>query len=128
MEFLPSWQAADFGARRLSEVSLKEAREKRLEASKLLERGANPSTHKKLARALALNGHEQVYAATPWFWSNQYDPKLQTVELSMGHDQVVVRGDPGKRAFSVVYLRQGRVIALDCVKRVKDNIYGVGSW
>ena len=60
----------------------------------------------------------------PWFWSNQYDLKLQTVGLSIGHDDLVVRGDPAARSFSVVYLREGRVIALDCVNAVKDYVQG----
>jgi len=60
----------------------------------------------------------------PWFWSNQYDLKLQTVGLSTGHDDVVMRGDPATRSFSLVYLRQGRVIALDCVNAVKDYVQG----
>ena len=60
----------------------------------------------------------------PWFWSNQYDLKLQTVGLSTGYDEVVVRGDPATRAFSLLYLRGGRVIALDCVNAVKDYVQG----
>jgi 3-phenylpropionate/trans-cinnamate dioxygenase ferredoxin reductase subunit len=64
------------------------------------------------------------YNAVPWFWSNQYDIKLQTVGLSHGHDQTVVRGDPTARSFSIVYLREGRVRALDCVNVVKDYVQG----
>jgi 3-phenylpropionate/trans-cinnamate dioxygenase ferredoxin reductase subunit len=60
----------------------------------------------------------------PWFWSNQYDLKLQTVGLSTGHDQVIVRGDMDSRSFSVIYLKQGRVIALDCVNATKDYVQG----
>jgi 3-phenylpropionate/trans-cinnamate dioxygenase ferredoxin reductase subunit len=74
------------------------------------------------ARAIA--GVPEPYAAIPWFWSNQYDLKLQTVGLSIGHDDLVVRGDPEARSFSVVYLREGRVIALDCVNAVKDYVQG----
>ena len=69
-------------------------------------------------------GIEAAYDAVPWFWSNQYDLKLQTVGLSTGHDQAVVRGDPATRSFSVVYLQQGRVLALDCVNAVKDYVQG----
>lgn len=61
---------------------------------------------------------------TPWFWSNQYDPKLQAVGQSTGHDQALLRGDPASRSFSVVYLKQGRVIALDCVNDVRDYAQG----
>ena len=74
--------------------------------------------------ANALTGTPEPYRATPWFWSNQYDLKLQTVGLSIGYDQAVIRGDPTRRSFSVVYYRDGRVIALDCVNAVKDFVQG----
>lgn len=69
-------------------------------------------------------GIEARYDAVPWFWSNQYDLKLQTVGLSIGYDDLVVRGRPEDRSFSVVYLRGGRVIALDCVNATKDYVQG----
>jgi 3-phenylpropionate/trans-cinnamate dioxygenase ferredoxin reductase component len=69
-------------------------------------------------------GEETPYCAFPWFWSNQYDLKLQTAGLSLGYDDTLVRGDPASRAFSVVYLKGGRVIALDCVNAVKDYVQG----
>jgi 3-phenylpropionate/trans-cinnamate dioxygenase ferredoxin reductase subunit len=69
-------------------------------------------------------GKSEPYAALPWFWSDQYDLKLQTVGLSLGHDDTVLRGDPETRSFSVVYLRNGQVIALDCVNAVKDYVQG----
>jgi 3-phenylpropionate/trans-cinnamate dioxygenase ferredoxin reductase component len=74
--------------------------------------------------AKAILGEAAEYDAVPWFWSNQYDLKLQTIGLSTGHDDAVVRGDPATRSFSVVYLRQGRVIALDCVNAIKDYVQG----
>lgn len=74
--------------------------------------------------ANAICGTPRAYDTVPWFWSHQYDLKLQTVGLSSGHDAVVLRGDPGKRAFSLVYLRGGRVIALDCVNAMKDYVQG----
>lgn len=74
--------------------------------------------------AKAICGNHVPYKATPWFWSNQYDLKLQTVGLTTGHDQVVLRGDPATHSFSVVYLRGGMVIALDCVNMVKDYVQG----
>ncbi len=76
--------------------------------------------------AKAICGDLQPYHAVPWFWSNQYDLKLQTVGLSTGHDAVVLRGDLAARSFSLIYLRQGRVIALDCVNAVKDYVQGRG--
>jgi 3-phenylpropionate/trans-cinnamate dioxygenase ferredoxin reductase subunit len=69
-------------------------------------------------------GTAQPHSATPWFWSNQYDIKLQTVGLSTGHDQTVTRGDPASRSFSIAYLRDGRLIALDCVNMIKDYVQG----
>ena len=69
-------------------------------------------------------GNPTPYDAVPWFWSNQYDLRLQTVGLSLTHDDCVVRGDPATRSFSLVYLRQGQVIALDCVNRTKDYVQG----
>ncbi len=69
-------------------------------------------------------GDSQPYKATPWFWSNQYDLKLQTVGLSSGHDATVLRGDPAARSFSVIYLGQGKVLALDCVNAMKDYVQG----
>ena len=63
-------------------------------------------------------------AAAPWFWSDQYDLKLQTVGLSAGFDASIVRGDPASRSFSVVYLRHGKVIALDCVNATRDYAQG----
>jgi 3-phenylpropionate/trans-cinnamate dioxygenase ferredoxin reductase component len=74
--------------------------------------------------AKAICGDAQPYHAFPWFWSNQYDLRLQTAGLSVGFDATVVRGDPAQRSFSVVYLRHGRVIALDCVNMVKDYVQG----
>ena len=69
-------------------------------------------------------GEAVPYHAFPWFWSNQYDLKLQTAGLSIGYDATVVRGDPANRSFSVVYLKGGRVIALDCVNATKDYVQG----
>lgn len=71
-----------------------------------------------------ITGQAEAYDAVPWFWSDQYDLKLQTVGLSLGYDQTVVRGDPASRSFSVVYLKQGRVLALDCVNLMRDYVQG----
>jgi 3-phenylpropionate/trans-cinnamate dioxygenase ferredoxin reductase subunit len=74
--------------------------------------------------ARAIVGQEQPYDAVPWFWSNQYDLRLQTVGLSVGHDSTLVRGRPEERSFSVLYLLDGRVIALDCVNSTRDYVQG----
>ena len=74
--------------------------------------------------ARLLTGDPAPYHAVPWFWSNQYDLRLQTMGLSLGHDATVLRGDPASRSFSLVYLRQGKVIALDCVNAARDYVQG----
>jgi 3-phenylpropionate/trans-cinnamate dioxygenase ferredoxin reductase component len=74
------------------------------------------------ARTAAMNlvGKAIVHDKVPWFWSDQYDLKLLIVGLSQGHDATVVRGDPCTRSFSVCYLRDGELIALDAVNNPKD--------
>ncbi len=74
--------------------------------------------------ARVITGDAAPYDALPWFWSDQFDLRLQTVGLSTGHDAEVLRGDPAARSFTVVYLRQGRVVALDCVNAVRDYVQG----
>lgn len=74
--------------------------------------------------ARAIMGDKQPYHALPWFWSNQYDLKLQTAGLSLGYDRTVMRGDPAERKFTVVYLKEGVPIAFDCVNNAKDFVGG----
>ncbi|MBX7460252.1 NAD(P)/FAD-dependent oxidoreductase [Qipengyuania huizhouensis] len=74
--------------------------------------------------AKAIMGDKQDYDAVPWFWSNQYDLRLQTVGIATGYDQTVMRGDPAERKFSLIYLREGEVIALDCVNNTRDYAQG----
>ncbi|WP_340588321.1 FAD-dependent oxidoreductase [Erythrobacter alti] len=74
--------------------------------------------------AKSICGEAQPYAAFPWFWSNQYDLRLQTAGLNIGYDEAVLRGDPAERSFSVIYLKDGRVIAVDAVNRTKDYVQG----
>ena len=88
-----------------------------------LESVQNANDHATTVAKL-LTGDEQPYDAVPWFWSNQYDLKLQTVGLSTGYDALVVRGDVTARGFSVVYLKRSRVIALDCVNATRDYVQG----
>jgi 3-phenylpropionate/trans-cinnamate dioxygenase ferredoxin reductase subunit len=89
-----------------------------------LESVQNANDQAKLAVQHIVGETVAEYEALPWFWSNQYDLKLQTVGLSTGHDQTLLRGDPTTRSFSVAYLRDGRLIALDCVNAVKDYVQG----
>ncbi|MDP9920506.1 3-phenylpropionate/trans-cinnamate dioxygenase ferredoxin reductase subunit [Variovorax boronicumulans] len=72
------------------------------------------------AAASALCGKPKPNHAVPWFWSDQYDLKLQMVGLSQGHDACVLRGDPASRRFIAFYLKEGVVIAADAVNRPAD--------
>ena len=71
-----------------------------------------------------ITGEKAPYDTIPWFWSNQYDLRLQTVGFSTEDDEPVIRGDPDSRSFSIVYLREGRVAALDCVNATRDYAQG----
>ena len=70
--------------------------------------------------AMAMLGEPTPYAEVPWFWSDQYDLKLQIVGLSEPNDQVVMRGDLGTRKFTAIYLRDGAVVAINAVNSLKD--------
>jgi 3-phenylpropionate/trans-cinnamate dioxygenase ferredoxin reductase subunit len=70
--------------------------------------------------ARVLTGAVPPAATVPWFWSEQYDLRLQTAGVATGFDECVSRGDPGTRSFSLVYLRGGRVIAVDSVNQPRD--------
>ncbi len=76
------------------------------------------------AKTAAANvcGEDQRYAQVPWFWSDQYDLKLQIAGLSQGYGQTIIRGDPSKRSFSCLYLNDGRLIAVDAINKPKDFI------
>jgi len=71
--------------------------------------------------AAAIAGKAPPAPQVPWFWSDQYDVKLQMVGLSVGHDEAVVRGNPeAGRSFAVFYLRQGALLAVDAVNRAPE--------
>lgn len=74
------------------------------------------------AKTAAANicGEDAHYAQVPWFWSDQYDLKLQIAGISAGYDDTVIRGDPASRSFSCAYLRDGCLIAIDAVNRPRD--------
>lgn len=72
--------------------------------------------------ALNLLGTASVYDKVPSFWSDQYDLKLNIVGISHGHDTAIVRGIPSSGSFSVCYLRQGTLIAVDGVNSLKDQL------
>ncbi|MCE4545987.1 FAD-dependent oxidoreductase [Caballeronia sp. PC1] len=81
------------------------------------------ATEQAKAAAAALCGKDKPYRALPWFWSDQYDIKLQIAGLNAGYDQVIVRGarETG-RSFSAFYLKDGRLVAADCVNRAQEFI------
>ena len=65
-------------------------------------------------------GEDVEYTDVPWFWSDQFDLKLQIAGLSTGYDQVITRGVPEERSFSCLYLKAGRLIACDSVNAPRD--------
>jgi 3-phenylpropionate/trans-cinnamate dioxygenase ferredoxin reductase component len=75
-----------------------------------------------MSAAVSLLGRQRPFTASPWFWSDQYDIKLQMVGLSAGYDQVVTRGDTAKPAFSAFYYRAGRLVAVDSLNRIPDHM------
>jgi 3-phenylpropionate/trans-cinnamate dioxygenase ferredoxin reductase subunit len=75
------------------------------------------------AAAAALLDAPVAYGPVPWFWSDQYDLKLQMVGLSAGFDQLIVRGDLSGRAFAAFYLQDGHLIAADTVNRPQDFMF-----
>ena len=72
--------------------------------------------------AKAIVGNRAPYGAVPWFWTDQYDIHLQMAGLPTGFDQVVTRGDPVSRKFSVFYFRAGKLCAVDSVNRPADHL------
>ena len=88
-----------------------------------LESVHNATEGGKLAAA-AILGTTLPPVEAPWFWSDQFDLKLQTAGLWTGADQRVVRGDPSSRAFAVFYLKEGRLIAVDAVNSAPEFIVG----
>ncbi|MFZ1989092.1 MAG: FAD-dependent oxidoreductase [Alphaproteobacteria bacterium] len=81
--------------------------------------------------AAAICGKPVPYDQVPWFWSDQYDLKLQIAGLNQGYDQVVLRGDPGSRKFAAFYLKAGRLIAVDAINAAPEYMMGrklIGEW
>jgi 3-phenylpropionate/trans-cinnamate dioxygenase ferredoxin reductase component len=73
---------------------------------------------KAVARTIA--GQPQAYTDVPWFWSDQYDLKLQIAGVGDADDALVLRGDPAGRAFSCLHLQASRLVAIDCINRGGD--------
>ncbi len=102
--------AGDCTARRLPDGTLL-----RLES-------VNNATEQGKSAAAALLGQERPFAGTPWFWSDQYDKKLQMAGLSMGADAWAVRGSMAEGPFSVWHYRDGKLVAVDAVANAKDHL------
>ncbi|MBL0089295.1 MAG: FAD-dependent oxidoreductase [Ideonella sp.] len=102
--------AGDCTARRLPDGSLL-----RLES-------VQNATEQGRSAAAALLGQARPFTATPWFWSDQYDCKLQMAGLSAGADEWAVRGDMAGTSFSVYHFRSGRLLAVDSVNAAKDHL------
>jgi 3-phenylpropionate/trans-cinnamate dioxygenase ferredoxin reductase component len=76
------------------------------------------------AVAVAILGKPQAYDPVPWFWSDQYEIKLQMAGLSDGYDSATTIGDPAQARFSVEYRREGRLIAVDAVNDARAYMGG----
>jgi 3-phenylpropionate/trans-cinnamate dioxygenase ferredoxin reductase subunit len=74
--------------------------------------------------ALAMLGRPKTYSEVPWFWSDQYDLKLQIAGLARPGDQIVLRGDPVQRKFAVFHLRGGMVAAVEAVNAAPEYMIG----
>lgn len=70
--------------------------------------------------AASLMENSVAYQQTPWFWSDQYELKLQMIGLSEGYDDLILRGDVADKQFSLFYLKQGRLIAVNTVSDPKE--------
>ncbi len=74
--------------------------------------------------AATICGKDTSISALPWFWSDQYDLKLQIAGLSTGYDEIVLRGDPATgRSFACFSFADGRLIAADCVNRAQEFMF-----
>jgi 3-phenylpropionate/trans-cinnamate dioxygenase ferredoxin reductase subunit len=102
--------AGDCTARRLADGSLL-----RLES-------VQNATEQGKSAAAALLGQERPFTATPWFWSDQYDKKLQMAGLSMGADGWAVRGDMAAGSFTVYHFKGEQLIAADSINASKDHL------
>jgi 3-phenylpropionate/trans-cinnamate dioxygenase ferredoxin reductase subunit len=80
--------------------------------------------HQAKVAAATLLGVPTPYSEVPWFWSDQYDLKLQIAGLSTGYDEVVLRGDPAARSFAAFYLKGGQILAVDAVNSPREFIAG----
>jgi 3-phenylpropionate/trans-cinnamate dioxygenase ferredoxin reductase subunit len=89
-----------------------------------LESVQNASDQARIA-ASTIAGKEKSYNALPWFWSDQYDVKLQIAGLSQGYDEIIIRGDRTvNRSFAAFYLKDGIIIAVDALNKAPEFMMG----
>jgi 3-phenylpropionate/trans-cinnamate dioxygenase ferredoxin reductase subunit len=72
------------------------------------------------AAARTMAGVPTRYAEVPWFWSNQYDGRLQTAGTFAGHDEIEMRGDSATGSFACLYRRDGATIGIDAVNLPRE--------
>lgn len=74
--------------------------------------------------AETITGERASYRALPWFWTDQFEIKLQMAGVSQRHDRIVTRGSAENRKLSVFYFREGRLVAIDSINRPLDHMMG----
>ncbi|MDB4845060.1 NAD(P)/FAD-dependent oxidoreductase [Hellea sp.] len=88
-----------------------------------LESVPNATEQAKIA-ALHINEKPKAYNSLPWFWSDQYDLKLQIAGLSEGYNHIVIRGDIEKgRSFSAFYFKDNNLLAVDAVNSPREFMF-----
>lgn len=88
-----------------------------------LESVQNAVDQSKVAAA-AICGQEPVYNSLPWFWSDQYDVKLQMVGLSQGYNQIIIRKEENPASFSVWYFKDETLLSVDAINNAKAYVIG----
>ncbi|HYL85306.1 MAG TPA: FAD-dependent oxidoreductase [Candidatus Angelobacter sp.] len=71
-----------------------------------------------------IEGRRSAYTAVPWFWTDQFDVKLQMAGISEGHDRIVTRGNAADRKLSVFYFKKERLVGIDSINRPLDHMMG----
>ena len=77
-----------------------------------------------MSSTYSMVGRPKTYSEVPWFWSDQYDLKLQIAGLARPSDRLVLRGDPHQRKFAVFHLRDGAVAAVEAVNAAPEYLMG----
>lgn len=82
------------------------------------------ATEQAKTAALHINGKPKPYNSLPWFWSDQFDLKLQIAGLSDGYDDIVIRGDiEGSRSFAAFYFKGDKILAVDAVNSPREFMF-----